>query len=101
MRSLAVPRADVLTDVASKKMVPDSLTICFRYFAAQFNGRVRNTFPAVENVWLNDRLRWARINAARTRPATFRHGRVESNVKIGDYASQEQPRPGLLIDNAC
>ena len=100
MRSLAIPRAHVLADVASKKMMANPFPFLFGDIPAQFNGRVGNAFSAVENIRLDDRAGRARIDASRTTAAAVGNRRVVRQFQIGQDAAKEQPRSHLLINDA-
>src|SRR5205823_3428116 len=81
-------------------MMTNTHSILFGNSTAQFNGRIRNTFPAVENVGLQNRAGGTRLNAARADPTTVCDSAIERPFEIGDDTTKEQPRPGLLIDDA-
>src|SRR5205085_4765495 len=62
-----IPRADVLTDVATvEPAVEIGGDLCGHFFGAQFDGRVRDATVRVQDVRLGDRLCRAGVNAERT-----------------------------------
>ena|SRR5438093_799866 len=99
MRRLTIPGADILTDIATEEMMTDTGSILFRNFAAQFDRRVRNALPAVENIGFENGARRTGIDAARAGPAAVRDGSVVGQFKIGNDATKKQPRAGFLIDD--
>ena len=71
-RRVAIPRADVLADVAPEDVAAHRLTQFDGNAAAQFDGQVRDTASRVEDVGLDNRVRGAGINAKAAVPALIR-----------------------------
>src|SRR5262245_42264693 len=100
MRSLAIPWADVLTDVTPEKMVTDPRAVLFRYIAAQFNRRICDAFAAIEDIRLENGLGGTCVNAASATAATICHREVAFQIEVRQNAAQKEPGPCLLIDDA-
>src|SRR5690242_14047880 len=81
-------------------MMADPSPVLLGNSAAQFNGRIRDTLPAVENVRLQNRTGRACFDTAGTRSAASRNSVVISQFQIGDNTTKKQPGPDLLIDDA-
>src|SRR5215831_18287614 len=100
-RGFAIPGTNILTDIASKQMVPNTLSHRFRNFAFEFDIEVRDAAAAVENVGLEDGLGWAGIDTARAGTASIGSREAIIEFKTGQNAAQEETRADLLIDHAC
>src|SRR5205823_5788318 len=68
----AVPRTNILTDVAAKNVIPDGLSKFLRNAAAQFNRQVRNAFSGVQDIRLDKSLRGTGIKTLPATPAQIR-----------------------------
>src|SRR6266446_3369151 len=81
-------------------MMPYTGSALFRNIAAQFDRRVRNAFPAVENIRLENGARRAGVDASRAGSAAIGNGCVIRQLEIGKDAPQKQPGANLLINDA-
>src|SRR5262245_55896213 len=102
-RRLAVPRANVLTDVATEYVPTHRFQQLFRNRAAKLDGQVRNAAPGVQNVRLNDSLCGAGIQTRAARSAAIRRRQVMSaecrrQFQRGQNDSDKQPGSCELID---
>src|SRR6266481_1067700 len=76
-------------------------SLLFGNAATQFDCRVCNALPAVENVWFQNRAGRACVEAARAGSTAIGYGNVIRQFKIGENAPKEKPRTRLLIDDTC
>src|SRR5438045_684491 len=101
VRSAAVPRANILADVAAEDVVSHPGAHVFRNRAALFNGEIRDAAGGVELGRSHQRSRRTRVNAARATSAEvfYRSRRVAARQRgvVGDGAYNDGPRPGSLL----
>ena len=93
----AIPRADVLADVAADDGVADVRAKFFRNFAAKLDGEIRDAAARVENVGLREGLRGASVEAARTRAAEIGRRRLagpESGIESERGENHAEEKPG-------
>ena len=79
-----VPRTNILADVAAKHPILHFIPKTFRNFIFQFNGRIRDTFAAVNNLIANNGIGWARINTAGAGSAMISRRRIRNKLQITD-----------------
>src|SRR5258708_34277184 len=86
-------------------MLADLLAEFGRNCAAQFDRQVGNAAACVKNGWLDDRSRWAGVNAQaavsaqirwRCFPGIERHSKIEG----GQDHTEEEPRTQVFINEA-
>ena len=102
---LAVPRANVLTDVASENVSSHSFAQFYGNLAALLDRQIGDAQPRVQLTCRSDRLRWTGNDAARASSATIGRGQVAGDIVVRDSErsenhAQKQPRSKLLIDDA-
>src|SRR5262249_11968385 len=68
-RRLPVPRTNILANIAAEHVVTAGFAKLLRNRPAQFNRQVSDTPPRVHHIRIDQRIRRARIDAPRTRPA--------------------------------
>ena len=103
-RSLAIPRADILTNIAAENVPPHSRPQLFRNRAALLNREIRNAQARIKFSRRNNRLRRTGGYATRARAAAIRSRQVSRKFRRNfqrreDY-SEKQPRAQLLVDDA-
>src|SRR5208282_695357 len=114
-RSLAIPRANILTDVASENVPSHARAELDWNLAPLLDGQIGNAQPGVQFAGRNNRLRWTSGYAASASTATIRRRQVGRDVifreivfreivfreiKRGKDYAQKQPRSQLLVDDA-
>src|SRR5690349_18828592 len=80
--------------------MPDPVAELVRYVAAKLDREISDTAPAVQHVWLDNRLRRACVNTPSTASAAGRSRRVHFQFEIRQDAAEKDPGADLLIDDA-
>src|SRR5205807_7368837 len=88
---LAIPGADILADVAPKKMMADARSIRFGDFAAKFDGGIGDAFAAVENIRLKNGAGWTGIDAPRAAAASVGHRIINLEIQVRENTAKEKP----------
>ena len=104
-RRAAIPRANVLADVAAEDVPADGLAQFERNRAAQLDRQIGNAAPRVQNVRLDDGARRACVDAqaavsAQIRRRRFRGVQRRREIERRHDHAEEQPRTQLFIDEA-
>ena len=81
--SLAVPGADILTDIASENVAADSVANLFGNCAPLFNREVRNAEISVELIRSQQCVRRAGVDAARAGSTAIRGGQIRLKLQRG------------------
>ena len=81
-------------------MLSNACAIRLRNFAAQLDRRVSDAFAAVQNVGLEDGARGTRVETSRAGAAAIGNWRVIFKIETCQNTAEEQPRTGLLINDA-
>ena len=81
-------------------IVTENLTRRFGNFTAQFDSRIGDALPAVQNIGLDNRLRRTCIDASSARTTPIRDREVCIDFEIGEDTTEEQPGAGFLINDA-
>jgi len=98
-RGLAVPRANILADVASEQPLPHFAPQVVRDRAAQLDRQVTDAPPAVELVWPDECVGRAGVEAASTRAAVVGGVRlVVIQFEVGEQRAQKDPTAQPLVD---
>ena len=95
--SFAIPGADVLANITPKDVVASLRTELLRNSALEFDRQIRNTTLRIQNVGLQNRLRWTSLQAAGARPAMVEPRTVILQGDGQDEFPQQQPgaEPGI------
>src|SRR5712672_3553013 len=102
-RGVAIPRTDILANIAAEDMPPHGFAQLCRNRATQFNREIRDAAARVENVGLDNGGGRARIDAQTAIPTKISRrssGRAERLRQIErryDYP-KERPRPRFFVD---
>src|SRR5208282_2578131 len=86
---LAIPRANILTDVASENVPSHARAELFWNLASFLDGQIGNAQPGVQFAGRNNRLRWTSCYAARASPATIRRRQVGGEHIVGEIVLRE------------
>src|SRR5215469_11529943 len=100
--STAVPRANVLTNVAPKDMIAHGLAKFLRNPAAQFDGQVGNAPARVQNIRFDKRLRGTSIEtlsavSAQIRRGYFSFAKRWPQIQSGENDAKEEVRAERFV----
>src|SRR5262245_10856365 len=96
----AVPRTDVLTDVAPDDLARDCRAQQLFYGAARLDREVRHAPRGIEDVGLGDGTGRARVDTASAGAALIDAGAVGLELRTGEHLRKEEPGPERRIDEA-
>ena len=77
-RRVAIPGANILTNVAAKYVLAHGLTKMFWDCSAQLDGQVRNTLSRIHDVGLYQRVGGTRVDAFAAGAAAVRGGKIRN-----------------------
>src|SRR5262245_20098895 len=89
--AFAIPRTDVLANIAAEDMVPHLWAKLFWNSTLELDSQIGNTAPGIEHVGFQERLGWAGLQAARACPAVVERRTVILQSDGQDKLSQQQP----------
>src|ERR1035437_3256295 len=103
-RRAAVPRTNLLADVASEDVPAHPVAMLLRNRASQLDREVRNAAPRIQRplpfTIQYDRFRRTRVDASRARPAAVRRWTARLQLQRRHDLAQKKPRPQRLMNQA-
>src|SRR5437867_4377258 len=96
----AVPRADVLADVAAEDLAAETGALPVGDGALQLDGQVADAARGVEDVRGGQGAGRARVEARGAAPAHVGAGGVGKQLEVGDQLAEEEPRAVLRVQEA-
>ena len=98
--SLAVPRANILADVAAEDVTAHARAEVLGNRPALLDREIRNALVGIELVGREDRIRRTSLDATRAGAAAIRSGQVGGKFERSEDHAEEEPRTFFLIDDA-
>jgi hypothetical protein len=104
-RRFAIPRANILANIATDYGVTEGRAQIFWNRGAQFDGEVRNAAAGIENIRRGESLGWARVETERAGAAAVGRGRFVrlergSKFERSDDDAEKKPGAQVLVDQA-
>ena len=100
-RRFAIPRADVLADIATEDVPSHSAANLLGNRATLFDREIRDAPVGIELVGCNQCVGWAGIDASCTGTAAIGRGQIGLEFEGRQDNAQEKPRAQLLVQDAA
>ena len=96
----AIPRTDVLADIAAKHMPPQFFTHGFRNRTSLLDSQIGNAQVRIQLIRSDQRVSRTGVDTAHARAATIRRRQVWRQLEGCEDHAEKQPRSQLLMDGA-
>ena len=87
---MAIPGADILTDITAKNPRRNGSLVRFGQCAVQLNGHVRDAAGTVHHFRRNNGSRVTGIQTTGARATVIGHGRIRGEIVVNDEFSEEE-----------